>query len=67
MAGDDGDTNRLGRGERDMKGVWVVMGLLEDRLERKFDSKIDSLDKEMKQLFAEHLQSDSTFNTPYLD
>ena len=66
MAGDDGDTNRLG-GDRDAKGIWVTMGLMEERLERKIDSKIDSLAKEMKQLLAENLQSDSTFHTPYLD
>ena len=41
------------------------MGLMEERLERKIDSKIDSLAKEMKQLLAEHLQSETSFHTPY--
>ena len=67
MVDDIGNSNRSGDGGLDPKSVWVAMDLLEERLDRKLDHKIDTLTKEMRQMFADHVQGESTSHTSHLD
>ena len=67
MADDIGTSNRSGDSGLDPKSVWVAMDLLEERLDRKLDQKIDTLTKEMRQMFADNVQGESANHTPHLD
>ena len=67
MADDIGPFNRSGDGGLDPKSVWVTIDILEERLDRKLDQKIDTLTKEMRQMFADHVPGESANHTPHLD
>ena len=67
MASDDGDTNRFSDGDRESKGLWVAMDLLEERLECKMNQNTGPLTKEIQQMFADHLHGDSVISNPHQD
>ena len=67
MANDIGNSNRSGDGGLDPKSVWVAIDLLEECLDRNLDQKIDTLTKEIRQMFADHVQGESTSHTSHLD
>lgn len=65
MAGDDTDASRFHIVEQETKALWAALDMLEARMDRKMDQKMESLTKDIRQMFTEHLGGGTANRHPH--